>query len=214
MSETPIAVLRYQDLLTLAKVLDHNLSYKNWNALGKLLIEEKPNITSYQVDFLKHGYVEEESASWEFVESLSTKVPNCSIITFEKIARTLKRNDICYFLNTLDDQSIDIWKLPTKEKKSLVYYLELSCVTSSDWRMFADALGYSYADINHIFCGNRSLERPTVLLFNLLISKYPTFTLQELIKICMKAPKNYSTVVEKLIAICEEQGLQTLYYQE
>ena len=198
MSETPISVLRYQDRLTLAKVLDHNLSYKNWNALGKLLIEEKPNITSYQVDFLKHGYVEEESASWEFVESLSTKVPNCSIITFEKIARTLKRNDICYFLNTLDDQSIDIWKLPTKEKKSLVYYLELSCVTSSDWRMFAEELGYSYADISRISHRHRTFESPTILLFNLLIAEYPKFTLQELRRICMKAPNCYSTVMEKI----------------
>ena len=198
MSETPISVLRYQDLLTLAKVLDHNLSYKNWNALGKLLIEEKPNITSYQVDFLKHGYVEEESASWEFVESLSTKVPNCSIITFEKIARTLKRNDICYFLNTLDDQSIDIWKLPKKEKKSLVYYLELSCVTSSDWRMFAEELGYSYADISRISHRHRTFESPTILLFNLLIAEYPKFTLQELRRICMKAPNCYSTVMEKI----------------
>ena len=198
MSETPISVLRYQDLLTLAKVLDHNLSYKNWNALGKLLIEEKPNITSYQVDFLKHGYVEEESASWEFVESLSTKVPNCSIITFEKIARTLKRNDICYFLNTLDDQSIDIWKLPKKEKKSLVYYLELSCVTSSDWRMFAEELGYSYADISRISHRHRTFESPTILLFNLLIAEYPKFTLQELRRICMKASNCYSTVVEKI----------------
>ena len=198
MSETPISVLRYQDLLTLAKVLDHNLSYKNWNALGKLLIEEKPNITSYQVDFLKHGYVEEESASWEFVESLSTKVPNCSIITFEKIARTLKRNDICYFLNTLDDQSIDIWKLPTKEKKSLVYYLELSCVTSSDWRMFAEELGYSYADISRISHRHRTFESPTILLFNLLIAEYPKFTLQELRRICMKASNCYSTVMEKI----------------
>ena len=198
MSETPISVLRYQDLLTLAKVLDHNLSYKNWNALGKLLIEEKPNITSYQVDFLKHGYVEEESASWEFVQSLSTKIPNCSIITFEKIARTLKRNDICYFLNTLDDQSIDIWKLPTKEKKSLVYYLELSCVTSSDWRMFAEELGYSYADISRISHRHRTFESPTILLFNLLIAEYPKFTLQELRRICMKAPNCYSTVMEKI----------------
>ena len=214
MNATLLSQLRYKDFLCLAEILDHNLSYRNWNSLGKLIIEERPDIASHQVDFLKHGYVEEQSASWEFVHSLSGKGSSCSINTFKKIAQKLKRIDICNFLDTLPDQSIDIWRLPLNEKKRLVYYLELPCVTSCDWRMFADALGYSYADINHIFCGNRSLERPTVLLFNLLISKYPTFTLQELIKICMKAPKDYSTVVEKLIAICEEQGLQTLYYQE
>ena len=208
MNATLLSQLRYRDFLCLAEILDHNLSYRNWNSLGKLIIEERPDIASHQVDFLKHGYVEEQSASWEFVHSLSCKVSSCSISTFKKIARMLKRIDMCNFLDTLHDQSTDIWKLPLKEKKRLVYYLELPCVISGDWRMFADALGYSYADINHIFRRNRSLERPTVLLFNLLISKYPTFTLQEFIKICMKAPDCYSAVVEKLIAICEERGLQ------
>ena len=188
MSATPISKLRYNEILHIAEILDYNLSSKNWNSLGKLIIEEKTDIKSHQVDFLKHGYVEEESASWEFVHNLSAKVPSCSISTFKKIARTLKRIDICNFLDKMQDKSLDIWKLPIQEKKQLLYYLELPCVTSSDWRMFADELGYSYAEISRISRRNRSLERPTVLLFNLIISKYPTSSLQELKEICMKAP--------------------------
>ena len=203
MSLTPISKLRYTDILYFSEILDYNLSYKNWNSLGKLIIEEKGDISPHQVDFLKHGYVEEESASWEFVQSLSVKVSSCSIDSFKKIARNLKRNDIYYFLEKIDDQSIDIWKLPLKKKKGLVYYLELSYVTSNDWRMFADELGYSYADIARISRRNRSLERPTVLLFNLLISKHPTFSLQELRRICMKVPDCYTAVIEKINTICD-----------
>ena len=145
--------------------------------------------------------MEEESASWEFIHGLPAKVACCSVTIFEKLARSLKRNDISQFLNTLEDQSIDIWKIPTQEKKRLVYYLELPTVTSSDWRMFADELGYSYADINRISRRKRNRERPTILLFNLLISKYPTFALQELRSICMKAPDCYSAVVEKISSL-------------
>ena len=201
MSTTSLSKLKYQDILDLAEILDHNLSYKNWNSFGKLMIEEKTDILPSQVDFLKHGYVEEESASWEFIHSLPTRVPCCSVTIFEKIARALKRNDISQFLNTFQDQSIDIWKIPTEEKKRLVHYLELSGVTSSDWRMFADELGYSYTDINRISRQNRTKERPTILLFNLLISKYPSFTLEELIRVCMKAPDCYSAVVEKVSSL-------------
>ena len=201
MSATPISKLRYRDILDLAEILDHNLSYKNWNSLGRLIIEEKTDILPSQIDFIKHGYVEEESASWEFIHGLPAKVACCSVTIFEKLARSLKRNDISQFLNTLEDQSIDIWKISTQEKKRLVYYLELPTVTSSDWRMFADELGYSYADINRISRRKRNRERSTILLFNLLISKYPTFTLQELRSICMKAPDCYSAVVEKISSL-------------
>ena len=86
-----------------------------------------------------------------------------------------------------------------------MYYLELACVTSSDWRMFADELGYSYAEISRISRRNRSLERPTVLLLNLLMSRYPTFSLQELREICMKAPGCYTAVVERINLICDKK---------
>ena len=69
--------------------------------------------------------MEEESASWDFIQSLSTKVSNCSITAFKNIARLFKRNDIYYFLDALQNQSLDVWELPIKEKKRLVYYLEL-----------------------------------------------------------------------------------------
>ena len=132
MSATSISKLRYNEIVYIAEILDHNLSSKNWNSLGKLIIEEKTDIKSHQVDFLKHGYVEEESASWEFVHDLSAKVPSCSISTFKKIARTLKRIDICNFLDRIQNESINIWKLSTQEKKQLVYYLELACGTNYD----------------------------------------------------------------------------------
>ena len=112
---------------------------------------------------------------------------------------------ICNFLDRIQNESLDIWKLPTQEKKQLVYYLELACVTSSDWRMFADELGYSYAEISRISRRNRSLERPTVLLFNLIISKYPTFSLQELIEICKKEPDCFSSLVKTLDIICHKK---------
>ena len=104
-------------------------------------------------------------------------------------------------MDSLHDQSIDVWTLPSNERKRLIHYLELSCITIADWRMFADELGYSYTDINRISRQNRTKERPTILLFNLLISKYPSFTLEELIRVCMKAPDCYSAVVEKVSSL-------------
>ena len=205
MSAIPISKLRYRDFLHLAEILDHNLSNKNWNSLGKLIIEEKTDITPQQVDFLKHGYVEEESASWDFIQSLSTKASSCSITAFKNIARLLKRNDIYNFLDALQNQSLDVWELPIKEKKRLVYYLEVTCVTSGDWRMFADELGYSYSDIKRLYRQNSSLERPTILLLNLLISRYPTFSLEELKEICMKAPGCYTAVIERINFICDKK---------
>ena len=206
MSTTSISKLKYQDILDLAEILDHNLSYKNWNSFGKLMIEEKTDILPSQIDFIKHGYVEEESASWEFIHGLPAKVACCSVTIFEKLARSLKRNDISQFLNTLEDQSIDIWKISTQEKKRLVYYLELPTVTSSDWRMFADELGYSHADIKRISNRTQLLERPTVLLLNLLTSKYPDFSLEELRDICMKASDSYSTLIQRIDHVCSNQG--------
>ena len=205
MSATPISKLRYRDFIYLAEILDNNLPYKNWNSLGRMIIAEKSGISSNQIDFLKHGYVEEESSSWRFLQDLSAKVSSCSVSYFKKIAQLFKRNDIYHFLDSLDNQSIDIWTLPSNDKKRLVHYLELTCVTSGDWRMFADELGYSYSDIKRLYRQNSSLERPTILLLNLLISKYPTFSLQELKEICMKAPGCYTAVIERINFICDKK---------
>ena len=200
MSATLISQLRYKDFIYLADILDHNLPFKNWNSLGRMIIEKKSGISSNEIDFLKHGYVEEESSSWRFLQDLSAKVPSCSVSSFKKIARQFKRNDIYYFLDSLHDQSIDVWALPSNERKRLIHYLELSCITIADWRMFADELGYSYADIKRISnrIRRRTLESPTVLLLNLLSSKYPNFSLEELRDICMKASDSYSTLVERI----------------
>ena len=205
MSATLISQLRYKDFIYLADILDHNLPFKNWNSLGRMIIEEKSGISSNQIDFLKHGYVEEESSSWRFLQDLSAKVPSCSVSSLKKIARQFKRNDIYYFLDSLHDQSVDVWALPLNETKRLVYYLELSCITTADWRMFADELGYSYADIKRISNRTQHLERPTILLLNLLISRYPTFSLQELKEICMKAPGCYTAVIERINFICDKK---------
>ena len=205
MSATLISQLRYKDFIYLADILDHTLPYKNWNSLGRMIIEEKSGISSNQIDFLKHGYVEEESSSWRFLQDLSAKVPSCSVSSLKKIARQFKRNDIYYFLDSLHDQSVDVWVLPLNETKRLVYYLELSCITTADWRMFADELGYSYVDIKRISNRTQHLERPTILLLNLLISRYPTFSLQELKEICMKAPGCYTAVIERINFICDKK---------
>ena len=205
MSATLISQLRYKDFIYLADILDHNLPFKNWNSLGRMIIEKKSGISSNEIDFLKHGYVEEESSSWRFLQDLSAKVPSCSVSSFKKIARQFKRNDIYYFLDSLHDQSVDVWVLPLNETKRLVYYLELSCITTADWRMFADELGYSYADIKRISNRTQHLERPTILLLNLLISRYPTFSLQELKEICMKAPGCYTAVIERINFICDKK---------
>ena len=197
-----ISDLKYKDILYLAEILDDNLSYKNWNSFGKLLIKEGLDISPYQIDFLKHGYTEEESASWTFIQSLSAKLKSCNIDAFRNIARLYKRNDICNFLDTLHDQSIDIWKLSTKEKRKLVYYLELSSIKDNDWRIFADELGYSYTDITVIRCKKRNMEKPTVLLFNLLLSKFPTLSLTKLRDISMKEPDYYPNVIARLNSIC------------
>ena len=98
-----------------------------------------------------------------------------------------------------NDQSVDIWVLPLNETKRLVYYLELSCITTADWRMFADELGYSYVNIKRISNRTQHLERPTVLLLNLLTSKYPDFSLEELRDICMKASDSYSTLIQRIV---------------
>ena len=205
MSATLISQLRYKDFIYLADILDHNLPFKNWNSLGRMIIEEKSGISSNQIDFLKHGFVEEESSSWRFLQDLSAKVPSCSVSSLKKIARQFKRNDIYYFLDSLHDQSVDVWALPLNETKRLVYYLELSCITTADWRMFADKLGYSYVDIKRISNRTQHLERPTVLLLNLLTSKYPDFSLEELRDICMKAPDSYSTLIQRINHICSYQ---------
>ena len=205
MSATLISQLRYKDLIYLADILDHNLPFKNWNSLGRMIIEKKSGISSNEIDFLKHGYVEEESSSWRFLQDLSAKVPSCSVSSLKKIARQFKRNDIYYFLDSLHDQSVDVWVLPLNETKRLVYYLELSCITTADWRMFADELGYSYVDIKRISNRTQHLERPTILLLNLLISRYPTFSLQELKEICMKAPGCYTAVIERINFICDKK---------
>ena len=199
MSATLISQLRYKDFIYLADILDHNLPFKNWNSLGRMIIEKKSGISSNEIDFLKHGYVEEESSSWRFLQDLSAKVPSCSVSSLKKIARQFKRNDIYYFLDSLHDQSIDIWALPLNKKKRLTHYLEPPCA-AADWRMFADQLGYSYADIKRISnrIRRRTLESPTVLLLNLLSSKYPNFSLEELKDICMKASDSYSTLVERI----------------
>ena len=109
--------------------------------------------------------------------------------------------DICLFLDTLQDLSVDIWNLAFKEKRELVYYLEKPCITVSDWRMLADELGFTNSEISKIKSIRRGFEKPAVLLFNTLISKYPTITLQELILACSTA--NRPDILEKLKIITQ-----------
>ena len=101
-----------------------------------------------------------------------------------------KRMDICFFLDALGDTSKNIWELTIPEQKELVYYLDRKSVCRHGWKMFADELEYSASEIERFNSSFRHFERPTILLFNILISKYPKMELQEISSACEKANRN------------------------
>ena len=183
MCERKISNLKYSDLLKLADLLENETKHHNWNYLGKCIVKQKNDLTIHQIDFLKHGYREEESASWIFLQSLRTNLTSCSIETIQSIALSFKRNDIFLHLNNVQDKSINVWDLSYEKQIELVYYLEKDTTTLPDWKMFADELGYSYSEIKAMAPTKRQYERPTILLFNLLISKYPSTDVSEIITV-------------------------------
>ena len=191
-----ICELRYSDVLKLADILENETKHCNWNYLGKHVAKTRHGLNEHQIDFLKHGYIEKESGSWTFLNGLPTKVHACSIRTFQGIAKSFKRMDVYIYLDSVIDKSINVWDLPEEKQLGLVYHLEQQVTTLPDWKMFADELGYSYSEIKNMVPVNRRYERPTVLLFNLLISKYPSIDMREIISIVEKSGR--FDVIEKL----------------
>ena len=187
--EVHISNLKYRDIIILTEGIDNGPRDRNWNYIAKLLLEGKKDISQQHIDFLHHGYIEEQSESWQFLQSLSTKLSECSIETFRKVACIHHRMDICRFLDTFNETSMNIWDLTDEKKKELVRILEKPCITIADWRMLADELGYLNHEILNIKSRKRSYEKPSLLLMNILISKYPTMSLNELAQACINASR-------------------------
>jgi len=193
--------LKYSDILIIADAIEKYTLCECWSEIAKQITLARNEITVHEIEFLKHGYTVEESMCWAFLQSLPTKFVRCDIAIFKLIALKFRRMDICFYLDKLNDPSRNIWKLPIAEQKELVYYLDKKSIRN-DWKMFADELGYSASKITEFNSSLRHYERPTVLLFNILLSKYPTMELHEIGFCCQKAGRND---VEKKIRLIEKR---------
>ena len=182
--------LKYRDILEIAQCFERSYSYDGWREIAKQIALCKDNMTAHEIEYLKFGQMIEESACWSFIQSLSTKFSICNTTTFRRIALKFRRLDICYFLDTLGDISKNVWELSITEQKELVYFLDKKMVCGYGWKMFADELNYSASEINNFNPRFQKFEQPTVLLFNILTSKYPEMELQEIIRICHKANRH------------------------
>ena len=182
--------LKYRDILSIARCMEKYGSCDGWHEIAKQIGLLKNNISICEIDYLKHGYSIEESACWNFLQSLHTKHSICNTTMFREIAIKFRRMDICNFIDGLGEVTKNIWELSITQQKELVYYLDRKLVCRYGWKMFADELDYSATEINDFNLRFQQFERPTVLLFNMLIKDYPKMELQEICLLCNKANRN------------------------
>lgn len=175
-----VADLKHKDIVDLAYLLDGG--NHDWCGLGIQLL---PEIGKNEIQFLKHGYTEEESLTWRFIQSLSSKLPKATISNFIRIGRKLRRNDVAIYLERQRlnfAANLPIWELPWTEMKVLLNLLERE--VRDDWRMFADELGYSNFEITAIVRKRSSYQSPTVLLFRMMIINKPELKIKDIIAVC------------------------------
>ena len=172
MSKTFVRDLRYADM---KKIIDSN-HHCNWEALAReleLLIE----LPYHQIKFMENGCFEENSPCWNFLENLKLRKPDCTNSTLKQIARKLKRMDIYLFLDKIGNVE-RIADMNEQQRKELVFYLQQR-LTTNDWTMFADELGYSAHEIVTIKESYR-YENPTALLLEKLVKFFPDLELKKL----------------------------------
>ena len=179
-----VASLRHKDIMELANMLDGK--DRDWCGLGIKLLPEVPK---NEIQFLNHGYTEEESMSRQFIESLSSRLNVATVMDFINIAKNFRRTDIAIYLEGLSlPMNLPIWVLTWEEKKVLLYQLEME--NRNDWRMFADELGYSNYEITAIGKRRINYESPTVLLFRMMIIVKPELNIGDMIPVCVNLRRN------------------------
>ena len=190
------ADLRHRNIVELAGFLDSR--DRDWYLLGKQVL---PEIRKNEIEFLRHGYTEEESLSRIFIDSLSTRLRVTTIMDFIKIAQYLRRNDIAEYLKRSNfKRNLPIWELPWSAMKVLLNYLESTA--RNDWSMFADELGYTVREIQEIEQKRRGYQSPTVLLFRMILNNKPELKIDDIIAVCANIRRD--DVVEYLNCVMDK----------
>ena len=199
--EPSIPDLKFRHINMLGKFLDH--SYRNnRNVLGKRIFQNDGQATG-KIDFLKHHYKEQESPSWKFVQALMERKENFTVDEFKLVAIQLKRNDIAIYMESLNHPSPALLlNLTYEQREKLTRFLEKRI--HNDWRMFADATGFTN---NEIVTFKNNIERdyrysPTESLINMIKHEHPILSLSQLMGVCSEIDRN--DVGEYLQTVIEE----------
>lgn len=203
MKDVLLSDLKYRHIDRLSKQLDNGRT--NWKDLGSVIFQgdqhAKDELGNVHLSFIGGG-----NPAKEFLEKLSREYPTYTIKEFSDLAVRFKRNDIWYYISSLNHPEKQYLRNLDKQNiHKISIYLNNNTPGIYNWRMFADEIGFTSEEIKTLEeqgVKKYNQHSPTETLIKMIKSKYPLMTLTKLIAYTVMISRN--DIAEDLRCVLKE----------
>jgi len=173
--------LQYKHVKRLCNFLDtdHGIGVHNWQQLGTAVFQGDRDACD-QIESLHLSYSGGGSPAKGFLKSLSMRYPTFTVNQFRDIAIKHQRKDISTYIDSLNCPPGKHFRdLSFSQQDRIARDLDKDIRGISDWRMFADAVGFTNDEIAEFKLAIKELNQysPTQSLIDMMKQRYPLLSL-------------------------------------
>jgi len=203
-----VSHLQYKHIKNLCTYLDtdHGVGVHNWKQLGNAIFQGDPDACE-QMESLHLSYFGGGSPAKRFFKGMAMRHPTLTVLAFRDIALKQQRRDVVSYIDTLNSPPGKHFRdLAHLEQEKIALLLDKDIRGVSDWRMFADSLGFTNDEINSfkLSLKERSEYSPTQGLIDLMKQRYPRLNLTKVQTAASNIGRNdvaqyLGTVIEEIL---------------
>jgi len=203
-----VSHLQYKHIKNLCTFLDtdHGVGVHNWKQLGNAIFQGDSDACE-QMESLHLSYFGGGSPAKRFFKGLGMRHPTLTVSAFKDIALKQQRRDVTTYIESLNSPPGKHFReLSHLEHDKIALLLDKDIRGVSDWRMFADSLGFTNDEINgfKLSLKERSEYSPTQGLIDLMKQRYPRLNLTKVQAAASNIGRNdvaqyLGTVIEEIL---------------
>jgi len=204
-----VSHLQYKHIKKLCSYLDtdHGVGVHNWKQLGNAIFQGDPGACD-QMESLHLSYFGGGSPAKRFFKGLGMRHPTLTVSAFKDIALKQQRRDVTTYMETLNcPPGKQFRDLSHMEHDKIALLLDKDIRGVSDWRMFADSLGFTNDEINgfKLSVKERNEYSPTQGLIDLMKQRYPLLNLTKVQAAASNIGRNdvakyLGTVIQEIVS--------------
>jgi len=206
-SDPNVSHLQFKHIKKLCTFLDtdHGVGVHNWKQLGNAIFQGDKDACD-QIESLHLSYFGGGSPAKRFFKGLEQRFPLFTVAEFKDIALKNQRRDVSNYIDTLNCPAGKCFRdLTSGEQDKIAMFLDKDICGVADWRMFADAVGFTNDEITAFknAVKERNEYSPTQKLMELMKQRYPLLNLTRVKEAASTIGRNdvaqyLGTVVEEI----------------